>query len=149
MGPANLNRSISEALSGIDKNEISRLFISLSVSVFWEESDTAVVVFGSAAAEVVVASPIVGVTLSSSNCFVFHSLVVFRTFRNKIEQDVTVANAVAIAAPWIPYRGDKAKSPSILTMDAAATAIAGVTTSRVVKQNYSLNGKIRQSQRNP
>ena len=31
--------------------------------------------------------------------------------------------------------GDKAKSPMTLTIDAAATAIAGVTTSSVVKQN--------------
>ena len=31
--------------------------------------------------------------------------------------------------------GDKAKSPMTLTIDAAATAIAGVATSSVVKQN--------------
>ena len=49
---------------------------------------------------------------------------------------MTVASAVANAAPWMPYRGDNARSPSIFTTDAAATAIAGVATSRVVKQNF-------------
>ena len=74
--------------------------------------------------------------------------MVFRTFRNKIEQDVTVANAVAIAAPWIPYRGDRARSPIMFTMDAAATVIAGVAMSRVVKQNYlqmGIRNKVRKN----
>ena len=38
--------------------------------------------------------------------------------------------------------GDKAKSPMILTIDAAATAIAGVATSSVVKQNC-LNPRVK------
>lgn len=137
MGPANLNRSIREALSGIDQNGIS-FFVSVSMPSFCEELVTAaVMVISAAVAAVVVPSSVVEVAFSSSYCFVFHRLVVFRTFRNKIQQDVTVASAVAIAAPWIPYRGDKARSPIIFTMDAAATAIAGVAMSRVVKQTYS------------
>lgn len=38
--------------------------------------------------------------------------------------------------------GDKAKSPMTLTIDAAATAIAGVATSSVVKQNC-LNPRVK------
>ena len=133
MGPANLNRSIREALSGIDQNGIS-LFVSVTMPSFCKELVTAAVVVVSA---IVATSSVVVVDLSSSYCFVFHKFVVFRTFRNKIEQLETVASAVAIAAPWIPYRGDKARSPITFTMDAAATAIAGVAMSRVVKQNYS------------